>query len=119
MHHVSNLTLNNKTYDRLKHLTQVGLPATGALYFGLAQIWGLPASEEVSGTILCVTTFLGTILGISSKNYEEPTAGDIVVEEREDGSKVASMDLHEQDAATLLRNNDRLVFKVKDLGPLA
>ena len=31
--------LSNKTYDWLKYIAQVFLPAVGALYFGLAQIW--------------------------------------------------------------------------------
>lgn len=63
--------LNSAVYDKLKWLAMVGLPATGSLYFGLAQLWGLPAGEEVSGSILLVDTFLGVLLGISSKQYNE------------------------------------------------
>lgn len=65
------IVLKNNTYDKLKPLVQIWLPATGALYFTLSQIWGLPAAEEVVGTIAAITTFLGVVLGFSSINYKE------------------------------------------------
>lgn len=62
-------TLPSPVYDVLKYVTQIVLPALGTLYFALAGIWGLPAAEAVSGTILAVVTFLGVCLGISSRSY--------------------------------------------------
>lgn len=56
-------------YDILKHIVQLVLPATGTLYFALSQIWGLPFGEEVVGTIVAITTFLGVSLKISNTNY--------------------------------------------------
>jgi len=49
----------------------VALPAIGALYFGLSQIWGFPFGEEIVGTISLITVFLGTLLGISTYNYNK------------------------------------------------
>ena len=63
--------LTNKTYDTLKWIAQIVLPALGALYFGLSQIWGLPFGEEVVGTIAVVDTFLGALLGISTAQYNK------------------------------------------------
>ena len=63
------MTFDNKTYDALKWVAQIFLPALGTLYFALAKIWGLPAAEEVVGTIVALDAFLGALLGISSKNY--------------------------------------------------
>ena len=60
---------NKLWYDRMKFITQVGLPALGTLYFALAGIWGLPAAEQVVGTIVAVDTFLGVVLLISTNNY--------------------------------------------------
>lgn len=60
------MILNNKMYDQLKFLALVLLPALGTLYFALAGIWGLPAAEQVVGTIVAVDTFLGIVLRISS-----------------------------------------------------
>lgn len=61
--------LKNDTYDFLKYLCQIALPAIGALYFALSQIWGYPYGEEVVGTISAVTACLGVLLGISTYTY--------------------------------------------------
>lgn len=63
--------MSNKTYDVLKFIAQIVLPAIGALYFGLAGIWGFPYAEQIVGTITVVDTFLGAILGISTASYKK------------------------------------------------
>lgn len=65
------IKVSNKTYDHLKPIVQVWLPALATLYFTLASIWGLPYAEQVVGTIAAFTTFLGLLLGISTKNYRK------------------------------------------------
>lgn len=63
------LKMKNETYDVLKFIAQILLPAAGTLYFALASIWGFPYGEQIVGTITAVDAFLGTCLGISTKNY--------------------------------------------------
>jgi len=63
--------MSNKTYDILKWIAQIALPATGTLYFALSSIWGFPYGEQIVGTITAVDAFLGALLGISSKQYYE------------------------------------------------
>lgn len=63
--------MSNKTYDILKWIAQILLPALATLYFALAGIWGFPYGEEVVGSITAFDTFLGVVLGISSLNYGE------------------------------------------------
>jgi hypothetical protein len=63
------MVISNKTYDVLKFIAQIVLPAVGTLYFALAKIWGLPYGTEIVGTITAVDTFLGALLGISSSKY--------------------------------------------------
>lgn len=63
------MKLSNKTYDILKWVAQILLPALGTLYFALSKIWGLPYGEEIVGTIAAVDTFLGALLGLSSRTY--------------------------------------------------
>lgn len=63
--------MSNKTYDVLKFVAQILLPALGTLYFALASIWNLPYGEQVVGTITAVDAFLGAVLGISTKKYNE------------------------------------------------
>lgn len=65
------MTMSNKTYDALKFLCTILLPALGTLYFALSQIWGLPYGEEIVGTIAAVCTFIGVCIGISSYNYNK------------------------------------------------
>lgn len=65
------MKLNNKTYDILKFIAQIVLPAVGTLYFALAGIWNFPYGEEIVGTITAVDTFLGAILGLSSATYNK------------------------------------------------
>lgn len=59
----------NRVYDILKYLTIIVLPAIGALYTGLAQIWSLPYSAQIPATITVICTFLGAILCISTAQY--------------------------------------------------
>ena len=65
------MTFSNKTYDKLKWIAQILLPAIGTLYFALAQIWGFPYAEQIVGTVTAVDTFLGIMLGISTYNYNK------------------------------------------------
>jgi len=62
--------MSNKTFDFLKWVAQILLPALGTLYFALAGIWGLPFAEEIVGTIVALDTFLGALLGISTSIYK-------------------------------------------------
>lgn len=63
------MIFSNKTYDILKWVAQILLPALGTLYFALASLWGFPYGEQVVGTITAIDAFLGALLGISSSNY--------------------------------------------------
>ena len=70
--------MSNKTYDILKYIAQIVLPALGTLYFALAKIWGLPYGEEIVGTLAAVDTFMGAMLKISSNAYYAENADDNV-----------------------------------------
>lgn len=63
------MKFSNKTYDLLKWIAMVLLPAAATLYLSVSGIWGLPYAEQVVGTITAVDTFLGVILGISTAQY--------------------------------------------------
>lgn len=69
------MKMSNQTYDILKYIALIVLPAISALYFGLAQIWGWPYGEEIVGSIAVIDTFLGAILQISKDSYDK--TGDI------------------------------------------
>ena len=65
------MKMSNKTYDKLKWLVTIVLPAAATLYFTLSGIWGFPCGEQVVGTIAAITAFLGVCLGISTVNYNK------------------------------------------------
>lgn len=65
------MRLPDKTYDVLKWVALILLPACAWLYSTLAPIWGWYAPEQVATTITAIDTFLGVILGISTINYNK------------------------------------------------
>ena len=66
--------MSNKTYDILKYIAQIVLPALGTLYFALSSIWGLPYGEQIVGTITAIDAFLGALLGVSTAQYKKSEA---------------------------------------------
>lgn len=68
------MKFSNSTYDILKWIAQILLPALGTFYFALASVWGkdmIPYPEQIVGTITAIDTFLGICLGISTANYSK------------------------------------------------
>lgn len=106
------LIFGDRTYVLLKFFTQIVLPAFGTLYFTLAGIWGLPAAEEVVGTVVAVDTFLGVVLQLSSSAYansEERFDGEVNVSETA-RKKTFSLDLKGDPDEIQVKKE--LVFKV-------
>ena len=65
------MVLPDKLYDLLKWLVVIVLPAFGALWAGLSQIWSLPYPSEIPATVTVICTFLGAILCISTAQYNK------------------------------------------------
>lgn len=106
--------LSNELYDFLKFLALIALPAIGAAYFALGDIWNLPYAEQVVGTITIIDTLLGTLLGISASQYQGQIQGKLIgfmdVKQTETGKKYVLNfpgDLDEIDS------HDRITFKVR------
>lgn len=109
---------SDKTYNLLKFVAQILLPALGTLYAAIAGLWGLPAAEEVVGTVLAVDTFLGVVLGISSAQYAAVTPqhdGVLVVQQHDAESGTIRLDM--QSHPSELVGKDTVTFKV-DAAPL-
>jgi len=90
--------MTSKVYDALKFFALVLLPGTGALYFGVAEIWHLPYAAQVVGTITVFDTFLGLVLKKSSSNYQSemsnaPVVGSLKVYTDFDGVPTGRMGL--------------------------
>lgn len=62
-------------YNLIKQFAQYWFPAAGALYAGLAGLWGFPYAVQVVGSIALIDIFLGALLGISTAVYNASGAG--------------------------------------------
>lgn len=67
--------MKNKTYDTLKWVALVALPAFVTFFLALAPLWNIPNAQAIAATITAFTTFLGALLGVSSAKYTPPTDG--------------------------------------------
>ena len=65
------MKFSNETYDTLKYVCLIILPALATLYGAVSKIWGLPYVTEIPATIMAIDTAMGAILHISTKNYQE------------------------------------------------
>ena len=66
------MKMSNKTYDALKYIAQIVLPAVATFYAGLSKIWtGIPYPVEIPGTIMLVDALMGALLKISSDKYNK------------------------------------------------
>lgn len=67
--------IKNSTYDILKALATIILPAIATLYIALASIWGFGLANEVNATIEAIICFINALLGLfiaqSSKAYHK------------------------------------------------
>lgn len=59
---------SDKLYDILNKI-QRWLPALGAAYIGLCNIWDLPLGSQINETIVVLATLLATTLEIANSNY--------------------------------------------------
>lgn len=105
---------SNKTYDSLRWVAQIFLPALASAYFALDQIWGLPKVNEVVGTITVLDTFLGLLLKKSSDEYlksDERFDGSVTVEKKTD-TPIVSANI--EGTATEIAKKDEVVLKVDE-----
>jgi hypothetical protein len=63
--------MSNTAYDLIKRFVTIVSPALITLYITLAQVWGWVGYEKVVLSMAAVTTFLGVIIGLSSKRYNQ------------------------------------------------
>ena len=103
------MKLSNKAYDALKWIAMWLLPALATLWITLAKIWGLMYGAEIGATITGIDLFLGTILGISSLNYQGD--GTMVVNTTDETKDIYSLELNTP--VEQLAEKKSITFKVK------
>ena len=63
--------MSNKVYDVLKWITLVFLPAATTLVGVVLNTFNVGCTDIVLTIMTAITTFLGTVLGISDINYNK------------------------------------------------
>lgn len=76
--------MNNKTYDILKRVALIVIPALATFVNAVGIVWGVPHTNEATATITALGVFLGAALGISSADYTPETHGNLVVTKHDD-----------------------------------
>lgn len=76
--------MNNQTYDILKRVALIVIPALATFVNAVGMVWGIPYTNEATATITAFGVFLGAALGVASKNYTPETHGKLVVTKHDD-----------------------------------
>ena len=59
------MKLPDKVYNVLKWIALIVLPALATLYATIGKAWGLPYIEPICITLTALSTFIGTLIGVS------------------------------------------------------
>lgn len=108
--------LSDKVYNWLKHTAAIVLPAITTLYVALAQVWHFPKMDEVVTSLAALNTFIGALVGVSTKSYnksESKYAGEIQVHDDGD-KKIASLVVNGEPEDIL--KLPEATFKISDTG---
>lgn len=65
------MKMNDKTYDVLKWVTMLALPALATLLTSLGSIWNIALAPQLADTVVAINAALAMCLGISSINYHK------------------------------------------------
>lgn len=63
------MKFTNRTYDIMKWIALVALPAIQVFWLTIGKIWNIGYTIEIGATIGAVALLLGTLLGVSTANY--------------------------------------------------
>lgn len=103
----------NSSYDFLKFVALILLPAIGSAYYAAAQIWHLPYGAEVVGTVTIVDGLLGLFVNYLSGKYkdsDEKYDGELIVDR---STNAMHVELENNDQLNALRTKAEVTFKVK------
>lgn len=65
------MRISNKTYDTLKWVAIIVIPALATLVLTVGKIWGLPYYDNIGATISAIGLFIAAIIGVSSTTYTD------------------------------------------------
>ena len=104
------MKITNKSYDIIKWIVVIVIPAVITLYSTLGGIWDFPLVQEITGTLAAIDVFLGVIMKISSATYNKEYDGVLHVDTVND--EATDKYLFEVDDLDQLANKDRITLKI-------
>lgn len=117
------MKMSNETYDRLKWVALVFVPAFEFLILTLGEIWDIPYYARIGATVAALGLFLAKLLGVSAKKYyeaigktqavEEEAAAD--EEEKDETDYIAEPGFPEYYEAENIETEDPEVISAEDL----
>lgn len=63
--------MSNKTYDRLKLIVTIWIPALISAYALIAGTWGWEYTEKIVATVSALDALFGAMLGLSTSVYKK------------------------------------------------
>lgn len=94
------MKFTDRVYKFIKYFITIFLPAVGALYYGIAEVWGFDKTYPVNATINTIIAFLGVLIGVSTRQFnknkaaeaDEPYDGDLAfIIDEVDGEKYPTL----------------------------
>ena len=83
------MNMKNETFDKLKWISMILIPALVTLVLAVGQIWSLPYYEKIGATIAAFGVFLGALLKVSTSAYnkinDEIAVGEAIEEDGDQG----------------------------------
>lgn len=65
------MKISSSTYDKLKFVALIVLPALAAFYLGFGNLWEFPETEKVATSIMLVDGLLGALLQIDNARFKK------------------------------------------------
>lgn len=75
--------MTNSTYDRIKYIALIFMPALETLLIALSKIWDFPFFVVLAGTVGAVGVFLGALVKRSSDKYAKAVSTEEIDAENE------------------------------------
>lgn len=63
--------MSNQTYDLLKNIALIIIPALVVLWNTIGETWNIPYTSQITTTISAIGVFLGAIIKISAYYYNK------------------------------------------------
>ena len=104
------MKITNKSYDIIKWIVVIVIPAVITLYSTLGGIWDFPLVQEITASLAAVDVFLGVIMKISSASYNKEYDGVLHVDTVND--EATDKYLFEVDDLDQLANKDKITLKI-------